>query len=499
MIDGDTILSALYAVINLFIPIAIGFMLSKIGALTPVTRKVLSDVNYYAVCPIYCIYFIMQAIDRDRLTDLAVIFWSAIPCIIVTFAIMLGIAFALRLDIRVMFSYCFVHVYGNVVIMPQMLADSLCERGAKYEETSTCVNKLVKPYSSVPLIYMNILYWVTVLPLLQEERRIALIVKKINLVTLNFYDTIEDFLADSKTCEMAKLIGNRAVKDENKVNNGGQGVINTKEVLVNPIELDDPALTQSELPKLLTSESDRFLDEYYQKVLSRQKFKELSEAYASFEEKYFSKPENSEIKKMIEKDLLEPEKLMTLPKEESLTDPQFYINHILCSPPAICSIIGLCLGFIFPFNEWLFDPDHTPLPVFLGTFQTVGGMMSPISLFLLGTYLAQTAVIRRDMFLGWKHIIISNVIKNLIMPAIGLFWVTVVIKGTHGNDYEQNPILMFMSYTYWIVPNGILLIAVYVVADYFAKEFAVLSIWMNLIAVPMMIIFMIFYFLIYES
>jgi predicted permease len=208
MIDGETILSAIYAVINLIIPVLIGFMLSKIGVLTPVTRKVLSDVNYYAVCPIYCIYFVMQSIDKNRLTDLGIIFWSALPCIIIAFAIMLSIAYVLKLDIRILFSYCFIHVYGNVVIMPQMLADSLCERGGKYEFTTSCTNKLVKPYTSVPFIYMNILYWVTTLPMLQEERRIALIVKKVELVTLNFYDTIDEFVADSKTYENARFIGN---------------------------------------------------------------------------------------------------------------------------------------------------------------------------------------------------------------------------------------------------------------------------------------------------
>jgi hypothetical protein len=247
----------------------------------------------------------------------------------------------------------------------------------------------------------------------------------------------------------------------------------------------------------LTSEDSIFIEEYYQKRLTRERFNELSACYASFEEKFLNKPENSEVKKLIEKELLEPEKLMVLPKGESLKDPMFYVNHILCSPPAICSIIGVILGFIFPFKEWLFNPDHTPLPTFLATFASVGGMMSPISLFLLGTYLAQTAVIRRDMFLSWKHIIISNIVKNLVIPAVGLFWVCIVIKKTSESTYNDNPILTFITYTYWMVPNGILLITVYVVADYFAKEFAVISIYMNIIAVPMMIIFMIFYFLIY--
>jgi len=497
MIDSETILSAIYAVINLSIPILLGIMLAKIGVLTPVKRKVVSDINYYVVCPVYALYFITQSIDKDRLLDLVVIFWSALPCIAITFIVMLVIAYVLGLDIRMRFSYCFVHVYGNVVIMPQMLASSLCE--AKYADTSSCTDGLVKPYSAVPFIYMNIFYWVTVLPVLQEERRIALIVKKIQLVTLNFYDTIDDFVADSKTCENAKFIGNHNAIKGQALPGDPSAPQSTRGILAAPIEVDDPLQTQSELPKLLTSEDSRFIEEYYQKILTRARFNELTAAYASFEEKFLNKPENSEVKKLIEKDLLEPEKLMTLPKEESLKDPKFYVDHILCSPPAISSIIAVILGFIFPFKEWLFNPDHTPLPIFLNTFASIGGMLSPLSLFLLGSYLAQTTIIKRDMFLKWKYIIISNIVKNLIIPSIGLFWVCVVIKATIGSTYNDNPILTFISYSYWMVPNGILLIIVYVVADYFAKEFAVLSIYMNLIAIPMMIVFMILYFLIYES
>jgi len=493
MIDGDTALSAIYAVINMLISVLSGYMLSKLDVLTTKTRKVLSDVNYYLLCPVYCVYFIMQAIDRNRLSDVGIILWSVIPSVIISFTLMSIIAIAFKFDIRMKYSYSFVHVYANVIIMPQMLTDSLCEKGGKYEDTPSCVNKLVKPYSSVPLIYMNIMYWVTVLPLLQNEKRTSLITKKIMLVALNFYKTIDEFLADSKDCTAANLIGSHQIKEQSSEDKAQPHMSPTS------ILQTDAALFQANSHRLLTTSSERFITEYFGKNLTSERYKELTDAYAVFEEKFFKKPENDAVRKQIEKELLEPEQLMTLPPEKSLKDPRFYVNHILCSPPAICSIIGLILGFIFPLKEWVFDPENVPLPTFLSTFAIIGGMMSPVSMFLLGTYLAQTAVITRDMYLTWKHIIISNLVKNLFMPAVGLFWVGVVIKATSGSSYEDNPILIFMSYTYWMVPNGIVLIAVYAVVDYFAKEFAVLSVYMNLIAIPMMIIFMILHFIIYEN
>ena len=120
-------------------------------------------------------------------------------------------------------------------------------------------------------------------------------------------------------------------------------------------------------------------------------------------------------------------------------------------------------------------------------------------MFILGTYHAQGAIVTRTMLIGWKHVIISNIIKNLIIPAIGLLWICVVFKETSGSSYEDNPILMFISYTYWIVPNGIILIAVYVVDDYFAKAFSVLTVYINILSIPMMTVFLILYFYVYEN
>ena len=501
MVDSDTILASVYAVVNIIISVMFGFMLAKIGVLTPTTRKVISEVNYYALCPTYCFYFIMQSIDKDRLNDLALIFWSSLPCILITFIITLAISFIMRFDIRMRYSFSFINVYGNLIIMPQMMTDTLCEKGGKYEDTDSCKNGLVKPYSSVPLIYLNILYWVTVLPLLQSERRIALITKKIQLIALNYYDSIEDFLKDVKDdFKNAKFIEAKLQKSEN--NN-----LQSPKVLQSPEKLNDeeihPWMVETtehlEHTNLITSNSKVFIDAFYQNTLTNAKYKELTTAFAAFEEKVYNQPDNKLNKKILEIEVLGPEKLMIMPKEENIASIRFYIDHILCSPPAICSIIGLILGFIFPFNEWLFDPDHTPLPTFLATFRTIGGMMSPVSMFLLGTYLAQGAIVTRTMLIGWKHVIISNIIKNLIIPAIGLLWICVVFKETSGSSYEDNPILMFISYTYWIVPNGIILIAVYVVADYFAKEFSVLSVYMNILSIPMMTVFLILYFYVYEN
>lgn len=505
MIDKDTILAAIYAVINMIISIAYGFMLGKIGVLTPVTRRVLSNVNYYALSPTYCVYFIMKAIDRHHLTDLGLIFWSCLPCFIVTFIIMIIISIIFRFDSRMRFSYSFVNVYGNVVIMPQMLADSMCGPGAKYSATDSCKSKMVKPYSSIPLIAINILYWVTVLPLLQNEKRIALVSKKIIAIALNFYDSIDDFVKDSEICANAKFLGVLPTKGSNNPIDGNGNVSSPRKLVATDAALGGPSeaeilkQTHSEMPKLISVNDEKFVDEYYQRRLDGSRFNTLTKAFASFEEKFYNKPENEVIRKQIEKEILEPEGLITLPKEENIATVKFYVDHILCAPPAICSLIGLILGFIFPLKEWIFEPTRVPLPTFLGTFETVGGMMSPVSMFLLGTYLAQTVVITKAMFLQWKHIIITNIVKNLVVPALGLFWMMVVFQNTAGSSFRGNPILMFMCFTYWIVPNGIILISVYVVVDYFAKEFAVISVFMNLIAIPMMIVFLILYFLLYDT
>jgi len=514
----DTVLSALYAVINLMISIIIGFILSKIDVLTPKTRSVVSSVNYYALVPIYGLIYIMQAIDRNKLTELGIILFSSVSSVIVGFIVTLAIVWLLGADVRYKFAYTFVIVYQNIVVMPQMMADSMCAKGGKYETTATCKAALVKPYCALPFIYVNIVYWVTVLPVLQNEKSKSNQIRKAMLVALNYYESVDAWLNDKDFAlakspefdakEIEKLLskGTAATATPMKMITapaGAQSVPSTDKNDKDVVLQTDAQLIKDEHKATITvpvnSENARFQDEFYEKRITQEDYEHITARYAEFEEKYLSRKDQEYNKKTIENTVLIPENLMEKPVMDDLCTLDFYKRRILLSPPALWSIIGVILGFIFPFKEWFFEPTRKPLPTFIGTLQTVGGMMSPISLFLLGTYIAQSSVVSKDLYIRWRHIIASNLVRNLIIPLIGLLFTFVFIKGMNSEIYHNNPILLVIQYTYWIVPNGIVLIAVYVVADYFAKEFAVISIYMNILSVPMMAIYLIIYFTIYEN
>ncbi len=532
---GDIILSALYAVINLMISILIGFILCKMNVLTPITRKVVSDVNYNALVPIYGLIYIMQAIDRDSLSELGMVLFSSVSSVIVGFIITLAIIWIIGPDVRYKFAYTFVVVYQNVVVMPQMLADSLCAKGGKYETTNTCKKSLVKPYCALPFIYVNLVYWITVLPVLQNEKSKSNIIRKVYLVALHYYDSVEHFLSDkefkdAKTPDfepklIATAVANERARKEEKAKLKGEHcpVPSPEKMLPSPekIVLDSVAknkllaspagadpkevILQTEanlMPKPftpVTSKNEKFIEAFYGKFHNQADYDMVVQRYKEFKNTYLKK-EGQDVPMMVIKDtVLKTEDLRGKPPMDDLCSLDFYKRRILQSPPAVWSIIGVILGFIFPFKEWFFDASRKPLPTFIATLQTVGGMMSPISLFLLGTYIAQSATVSKELYIRWKHIIFANVVRNLLLPLIGLLWAFVFIKGMNRDMYDNNPVLMFIQYTYWFVPNGVILIGVYVVADYFAKEFAVLSIYLNLVSIPMMAIYMIIYFIIYDA
>jgi len=525
MSETDTILAAVYAVINMLIPIIIGILLTKLNVLTVSSRKIISDVNYYVFVPMYGLFYVMKAVDRERLNELGLLLFSLVPCVFIGLIITLTIAKICNFDYRIRCAFACVNVYGNVVVMPQMLGSTLCDKGGKYNETSQCKLGLVNAYTSVPLIFINICYWASVLPLLQEEKRLSLEMKKVTLVALNFYNSVADFLKDrSSSFQNASFIGKRPEIPEevhrsiDNVNNGSVVVPfsdrdlipqehSHRETNTNLVNLNREIKSREQnyidnsinKQKYVSSNDEIFINEFYQFEMQKSDYEERKEAYEEFEAKFLDLPRNFQLKADLIKEVFEPEKITELPKEEQIFSLDFLKRRILLAPPTIFSLLGLALGFIFPFKEWLYDPNRKPLPTFLNTCQTIGAMMSPISMFLLGTYLAQSALIAKDMLISWKHVIWSNILKNLLIPALGLFWILIVMKNTSEDTFKANPLLIFIDYMDWIVPNGLVLISVYVYADYFAREFAVFSIYMNLIAIPMMAVWMIVYFTLYEK
>jgi hypothetical protein len=423
-------------------------------------------------------------------------------------------------DVRGRFAYSFVIVYTNSVVMPQMLAQSTCGTGGKYNAFAACKLGLTKPYSSIPFIAINILYWVTVLPMLQYEKGLAQNAKKVMAVVLNYYDNLQSFLNDSKFenhylpkfdedyCKMLKEKKSNASPTPPHHPKNGETPQKGK-------EMRETALAMSSAPIPLEFTDPKFIKDYFQ-ILNSTQYVFLMERYELFEKEKLIPKENPQEEEqlcnddpkrhdtiaayhIIKKYVLEPNNLLTPQVKDDLCTLDFYYRRIIKSPPALWSIIGLICGFIFPFNTWFFDPLNNPLPTFIGTVQTIGGMMSPISMFLLGTYLAQASYVTSDMLIQWKHVIISNIVRNIMLPLIGYFWMFVVLDKVNEHIFKTNPVLMMMLYTLWMVPNGIVLIGVYVVADYYAKEFAVLSVYLNLIAIPMMAIFLIIYFILYEN
>jgi hypothetical protein len=250
-------------------------------------------------------------------------------------------------------------------------------------------------------------------------------------------------------------------------------------------------------PISLTSE--KFVQEYYERTITSSDYANIQVAFEKLEGSLKDDPTYIKNKKIIDQYVLEPAGLLKIRAQESVCSWSFLKTRILMSPPAMCSLSAIVLGFIFPFKEWLFDVNNKPLPTFLATLMTLGSMLSPTSMFLLGASIAEGAKIQPTCFLRWKHIIISILVRFLILPLVGLLWIFVFLRQMDGNLFKNNPVLMLICYVYWCIPNGIILIATYAVADHYTMEFGIISLYVNIVAAPMMVVFLIIYFSIYET
>lgn len=473
----NIILTSIYAVGSLVVVVMAGFGLAKMSVLTPTSRRILSECNFYMVGPIFAFVEVMAVVDKDKLNEIGYIVFSSIGNIVVGFIVTLAFAFILRFDIRLLFSFTFICVYANIVIFPQMLSAASCTTGVNVKNKN-CAKSA--SYSSVPLIYITCLYWITIYPALKYERIIRLKVKRAFAIALNFYPTIDNFLNDSQLTNYAIPSFDERITETAPQSNSSPSA---REPIRNkPIEVTDPNFLKEECDRVISFTS-------YNKILS---------CAQEFEEKVLSKPECQRAKDEIFQKVLKPNDILIIPENVKIFSWAFIKQRVIGSPPAFFAILGLIGGFIFPFKTWLFGNDD-PLPLLIKTLRSIGSMYSVISMILLGTTIAQGAVMTKDMIMGWKHIIFSNIIRNIILPLLGLLWVFVILKNMDENMFKTNGVLMLIDYIYWIAPNGIGLVTVYIVADYPAKEFGVMSVYMNLICLPMMTIHLIIYISIYQN
>jgi len=508
---GDIILNSIYAVGSLVVVALAGFILAKMGVLTKVNRKILSECNFYVIGAVFALVEVMNVIDRKNLNEVGYLVFGSISNIVIGFVVCIAVVYCFGLDIRLRFSFTFMCVYANIVIFPDMLSKATCTSGFNVGNKN-CPKQ--KSYASISLIYITCLYWITIYPILKYERLTRLKTMKVFAVALHFYESLEKFLNDKGLSNYTLPIfpDTAPAKAENKnvdaispneikaeVISTPANVHATSTALVDPSP--HPQSDTHEFPRLkpiVTTDALFEIENANIDIGSHARYNFILEHYAKFEKEVLSKPECAKIMETITKSVLEPAKLDKIEENVAVFSWEFVKTRILGSPPASFAILGLILGFIFPFKEWVFGTT-APMPLLITTLRSIGSMYSTISMILLGTTIAEGAVITRDMIIGWKHVIMTNLIRNLILPLLGLFWVFIVIRSMDETLFNKNGVLMLIDYIYWIAPNGIGLVTIYIMAQYPAKEFGVMSIYMNLVSIPMMTVHLIIYSYIYVS
>jgi len=500
---SEVFLTSLFSVLNLTIPIIIGIILFKYKILTTQTRKALRDLNYYVVIPLFGLMNIIRAIRKDYLQEIGFIFLAVIPVIFLTFIIIFVTTLIFGIDIRIRLSYTFCICFGNFVVIPQILAHSICKESDFYSKTRLCRQDLIDPISSIPLIFSNVVYWVIGLPVLQYEKNIYRDLEKIYLVVLNYYKNIELFMKDTdftNITELPHLIYTEPLENKDLsivvIENESRNLARKNSVPINNQNFSDEFIRS----EIITRNSMKFKREFYEKSISSySKYRQIQVHFKKFVKKVFNTQLNYHNKRLIFKYVILPYKLNVKTENENLFSWKFYIKRILLSPPAIITLLAFCFGFISPIRSFFIgEININPVNLFIATLDKIGNMMTTLTLISLGTFIYEGTRIKENMLISKKLIIISNILKNLVIPSFGLFWVFIVIRYSYPEIYQNSPVLIFLSYSYWAVPNGLVLITMYSVAEYFGKEFAILSVYMNTISLGIMPLFFTIFFILYD-
>jgi len=505
MNERHTLLTSFYAVLNTSIPVVMGVLLAKFRIITPETRGSLLLFNAYVANPVYSLIFIIQAIDENYLMQFGLIIFSGFSCLLIGFVLTVVILIIFDIDIRSRWGIGVSITFGNFVVLPQLLANSLCNPDGTYEHTDSCKNGLVKPYSSVPLVFTNIIYWLGGYYLLRHEGIILLEIKQAYIIILNYYSSIDDFLKDTDLTKYKKpdyektYVKTIQEQQENHHDEKPEDEINFQ---VHVERADVVQARKAVLKEAQGISGYLFQKEYFQAKINRKRYLAVKAHFANFKSKIYNADWNSGNKDIIEKLILEPENLSS--KKDIQDDCKIYRQtekidlKRIAYIQAFWSTLALVIGFIFPVKEWIFGLNNYPVSIFISTLQTIGSIMPMITLVVLGNFLFQYHKITPRMLLTWKHIVLSSVIRNLILPGLGLIWVPIIIRKMFPDLYNNDPVLMFINYSYWAVPNGLVLIGIYVVSEHYVKEFTILSMYLNLLAAPSITLFVGIFLTIYN-
>ncbi|MDR3546675.1 MAG: AEC family transporter [Candidatus Pacebacteria bacterium] len=480
----DTFVSIVIGVFQTVLLVMAGVLLTKLKSLDPIGEMRFASANYYLLLPLLCAIQIANATSVDNLGALGILCIDFIVSCGITVVIILIYCRLAKVDIRTIKSYVMVATFGNVAFFPAIIVQSLCSTGGVLSSDSHC--KYGTGYSMFGLFLLNIVVWIFGPFVISKDKVLAYNERRKMFLIKHFYGAAKDFLEDTQlakveevqrekyqTCLMQPPVMSQSQLREDDTATKTELL---KDAFLHPPPNDKEDLTVLEDPALI--EFDVGLHMSY-------------DVYEKFEERFdsFLLKLNPNVYAQIASTLPGPIK----PLQMSF---KFVLSKII-TPPVISCIIGIVVGLITPLKTALLS-ENMSQRIFMNTFTSLGSMATNISVILLGAKLAGGFTSSKDINLRFVDLVAVNVLRMVIVPAIGLafMWVMKEVASAYVVD---DKVIAFVLYANWCVPPSVIVITLFLLVKYYTKELALIQFWTNVLSVFTCTAYLAIYFVLFPA
>ena len=159
---GDDIKASVLAVGSVFVLGVVGYYLYNRGAINATSAKCLSAINTWVVLPLFALLKIGGFLNTSNIMIFVQVLISQFLSIILGYYIMELTNYILKTDIRARLPLNWIIAAGNVVVLPSLLVQSMCEPGGRLSTSKYCSEG--PSYSSLCAILMNSIYFIILFP-----------------------------------------------------------------------------------------------------------------------------------------------------------------------------------------------------------------------------------------------------------------------------------------------------------------------------------------------
>ena len=442
-----------------------GAALTKCGAFDRVGENRQAEANLHVFIPLFCFVTFSLAV-RDLSGDsLALLFFTFVISSFVALAFAYVYCLIFKADVRIIRVFYLLNAFGDVAFLPEVLVGGLCGEHGILEGDPNC--KHTVGYSMYVLFLFNTSLLIIGPFLMHSDKALSFNVLRKMIIIKHFYPSAQAFLDDKELTALDKIEGDKLVLNlpSPEKSPGISGVdrlttatnilgkemfpkikfYDTTDSKVKQDVLEDPELVQFSLDLHLDRTTYQQLDDHFDKLMQKinpQVFNSIYDGHVPA--------------------------VVPYPK----LDLNFLI-HICTSPAVIGCVAGMIVGRIMPIMDWLYTTDC--LKIFYTTIQHIAGLAIPLAVMIWGIQLYSGFGFKGSN-IRLKDLIALIIIRLIIVPAIGLGFTYGLSQDGIG-AIDNDKVLHFSIFANWVVPPGLLLLTLFVLCGYYAKEGAIMMFW----------------------